>query len=286
MQPLCKRYCRVEFEIAEPDAQNNNAKSVEGLNVRFSIPKYRGQIRGQAKISICNLAREDSVYLTTCMSPWIEIQKQKKIRLFAGYEKHNAMLFDGDILRAIPTQPPDIWLECEAISGYFNNLKTQSFTVHGPVTMPQLGAIAAQMQGLQLRNLARDAQDKQVDNFTYSGGLSNTLKKLNDLGLCVFYVEDNILYMDDAEPEIKEGMAVRLLTEESGLIGLPCPGPSGVECTILLDPSVKLGEAVEIKSKRIPGINGLYYPYSLEHTGELYGNDWYTKLKCARFTYA
>lgn len=286
MPQLPKRYCRVEFEAARPDEQGRNAKSLQGVNVRFSIPKYRGQIRGQAKISVCNLAGEDIAYLTTYMSPWIEIQKQKKIRLFAGYENNNAMLFAGDILRAVPTQPPDVWLECEAIGGYFNNLKTESFTVHGPVTVRQLGAHLAQMQGLSFRCLCKEeTAQKRLDNFCYTGGLSGSIKKLNDLGCGVFYVEDDILFLDDAEPELKAGKTVRLLTEASGLVGIPRPGPIGLECTTLLDPSIKLGEALEVRSSRIPSINGLYYPYALTHEGEFRGNEWYTKLKCARFKY-
>ena len=284
---LPTRRAWVDFQIEKPDENGNNAKRIDGLNVRFNISKTRGQVQGRARISICNLGRRDLEYLTTYMSPWVELQKRKKIQLFAGYEGNTALLFSGDILKALPTQPPDVWLECEALGGYYNNLITESFTLQGPITLKQIAQTLAKRQGL-LFSCQADASvaNQQVDNFCHTGGLTNSLKKLNELGLCVAWIEDGTLCLDAKEPEFKEGANMRVISEDSGLVGVPVPGPLGVDVTVLLDPSLKLGEPVEIRSSLMPSINGVYWPYSLEHTGELRGNEWYTKLKCQRFQYA
>lgn len=284
---LPTRRAWVDFQIEKPDEKGNNAKRIDGLNVRFNISKTRGQVQGRARISICNLGRRDLEYLTTYMSPWVELQKRKKIQLFAGYEGNTALLFSGDILKALPTQPPDVWLECEALGGYYNNLITESFTLQGPITLKQIAQTLAKRQGL-LFSCKADATvaNQQVDNFCHTGGLTNSLKKLNELGLCVAWIEDGTLCLDAKEPEFKEGANMRVISEDSGLVGVPVPGPLGVDVTVLLDPSLKLGEPVEIRSSLMPSINGVYWPYSLEHTGELRGNEWYTKLKCQRFQYA
>lgn len=284
---LPTRRAWVDFQIEKPDENGNNAKRIDGLNVRFNISKTRGQVQGRARISICNLGRRDLEYLTTYMSPWVELQKRKKIQLFAGYEGNTALLFSGDILKALPTQPPDVWLACEALGGYYNNLVTESFTLQGPITLKQIAQTLAKRQGL-LFSCKADASvaNQQVDNFCHTGGLTNSLKKLNELGLCVAWIEDGTLCLDAKEPEFKEGANMRVISEDSGLVGVPVPGPLGVDVTVLLDPSLKLGEPVEIRSSLMPSINGVYWPYSLEHTGELRGNEWYTKLKCQRFQYA
>lgn len=284
---LPKRRAWVDFEIKNPTETGENAKRIEGLNIRFSVAKFRGQVQGRAKISICNLAPQDVAYLTTYMSPWIEIQKQKKIQLFAGYEGKTGLLFSGDILKALPTQPPDVWLDCEALGGYFNNLKTESFTIAGPISIKQVAQQLAVRQDLNFMCVAKEeTASRQIDGFCYTGGLTHSVKKINDLGIGCCWVEDDTLYLGDSEPELTDTVNVRVVDETSGLVGIPVPGPVGVDFTMLLDPSIKLGDPIELRSKRIPTINGIYWPYSVEHTGELRGNDWYTKVKCQRFKYA
>lgn len=284
--PIPKRRAYVDFEIATHTEDGQNAKRIEGLNLRFSVQKFRGQVQGKARISICNLPKEDIEYLTTYMSPWIEIQKQKKIQLFAGYEDNFGMLFSGDILKALPTIPPDVWLNCEALGGYYSNLVTASFTLNGPISVTNVCETLAKKLGVPFVNEAsEEVANKKIDAFCYTGGLTNAVKKINDLGICCVWVENEILHMADNDPKIPKNKGVRLLTEQSGLVGIPEPGPIGLDATMLLDPSIKLGDPIEIRSVRIPSINGIYYPYSLEHVGELRGNEWYTKIKCQRFNY-
>lgn len=283
---LPKRIAYVDFQIKTPQADGENAKRLEGLNVRFSVSKFRGQIQGKARISICNLAAQDIEYLTTYMSPWIEIQKRKKIQLFAGYEDNYGLLFSGDILKAIPTVPPDIWLQCEALGGYYNNLITASFTLNGPISLADICQTVAAKLGVAFVNEAsEDIANYKIDSFNHTGGITNAVKKINDLGIGCVWVDGETMYLADNEPKQDESKQVRLLTENSGLIGLPEPGPIGLNATMLLDPSIKLGEPIEVRSTRIPSINGLYWTYELEHTGELRGNEWYTKIKCKRFDY-
>ena len=100
---LPTRRAWVDFKIEKPDENGNNAKRINGLNVRFNISKTRGQVQGRARISICNLGRRDLEYLTTYMSPWVELQKRKKIQLFAGYEGNTALFLQGGRFRSQPT---------------------------------------------------------------------------------------------------------------------------------------------------------------------------------------
>ena len=283
---LPKRRAYVDFQIKTPQKDGENAKRLEGLNVRFSVSKFRGQIQGKARISICNLAAEDIEYLTTYMSPWVEIQKRKKIQLFAGYEGKVGLLFTGDILKAIPTTPPDIWLHCDALGGYYNNLITASFTMNGPIALADICKTVSEKLGVAFVNEASEnVATYKIDSFSHTGGLTNAVKKINDLGIGCVWVDGETMYLADNEPKKDSSKQVRLLTEQSGLIGIPEPGPIGLNATMLLDPSIKLGEPVEVRSVRMPSINGLYWPYEVEHTGELRGNDWYTKIKCKRFDY-
>ena len=284
--PVRRAY--VDFAIKTPTEQGQNAKRIDGLNIRFNVQKFRGQLQGLARISICNLEKSDLEYLTTYMSPWVEVQKQKRIQLFAGYEGKTGLIFSGDIIKAIPTVPPDVWLNCEAMGGYYNNLLVESFTINGPIAIGDVCQIAASKLGVSFVSRASaDVFGRKIDSFCHTGGLNKCLKKINELGLCCAWIENETLFIDDLEPnKPAEGAPVRLISEDSGMVGIPEPGPIGVDLSILMDPSINLGDPIELKSKIIPSASGIYYPYCLEHTGELRGNEWYTKLKCRRFNYA
>lgn len=284
---LPKRVIIPEFRIENPDQIKvtggedvANAKRLEGISVRFRIEKTLNAVMNKARISLANLARADVEYLTSFTSWALEIEKRKRIRLFAGYEGQNVgLLFDGDITSAQPTIPPDEWLEIEALSGFYDNQNVASISIEGETSFQEICEKVAQELGLSLRFYVKN--NRMVEGFTYQGGARNIIYKLNDLFQACAYQDGQTLYVRDLAQEF-DGNA-KLINEESGLIGIPKPGPLGVDLTVLLDPTIELGKPIKLESKRIPAANGVYYPYALTYEGESRGNPFYTHLKCRRF---
>lgn len=64
---------------------------------------------------------------------------------------------------------------------------------------------------------------------------------------------------------------------------MPKPDSIGCEMTILLDNSIRIGQAIYLTSKTNPTANGQYYIYEFAHTGDLRGNEFYTKIKARRY---
>lgn len=286
-ETLLKRVIIPEFRIENPngiqteDGRVANAKRLEGVSVRFRVEKFMNAVMNKAQISLANLAREDVEYLTTFTSWALAVEKRKRIRLFAGYEGVNVgLIFDGDITKALPTLPPDEWLECEALSGFYDNQNVLSMSIEGETSFKAVCEKVAQELGLSLRFYSK--QNKMIDGFTYLGGARNVLYKLNELFQVCAYEENNTLYVRDMYPS-STTVNAKLISEDSGLIGIPQPGPIGVDLTVLLDPSIELGAPVQLKSRRIPAANGVYYPYALIHEGESRGNPFYTHLRCRRY---
>jgi hypothetical protein len=98
--------------------------------------------------------------------------------------------------------------------------------------------------------------------------------------------------------------AVVLVTPATGLIGVPEQTQNGLEMSVLLNPNIKIGQLVQLKSADVnqyrygldlhsTQINsllaestaklnsqGLYYVMRAEHSGDTRGNAWYSKLTC------
>lgn len=287
---ITKRAIKVEVEVSQVSVNNgqnqttviHNMDMLEGINVRFNITKRRGCVMNKAEIAICNLKTDTVNYLTTINALKLDQENRKVIRLFGGYEGKTGLLFEGDIIRALPSAPPDIWITANCLSGYHNNMKVGSFALQGGVYAKDVCAEVAKQ--LELDFYWKATQNKKIDQFIYQGGLTGAIEGLNQIGGIVAYQEDSTLIVEDLEPapptaeEIIPTYSLR-----SGLIGLPEPDLFGVKFKVLLDPTLKCGQAVRLESEQIPVANGIYYIYSLTHRGELRADPYYTELCCKNF---
>ena len=119
-----KRICYVQIET--PDG----AKQIENIAFKGRVERKMSVVGSTAKVSIANLAKADVEYLTTYTSKYINVGKQKRINLFAGYESTGVgQIFSGDIVSAMPEGMPDTWLNIEAKSNYYNHTNIISYSI-------------------------------------------------------------------------------------------------------------------------------------------------------------
>lgn len=255
-------------------------KELDGIEVKFSVEKLASAVMNKADIDICNLATEDIEYLTSYTSQFIEIAKHKRVRIFAGYEDTGiSLIFDGDIVEALPTLGPDRWLKCKALSGYYNARTPISTVVQGTQPIKNVCAAVAGFLNLSLNYMATST--KTISDFEYTGGKTKAIKELNELGDIVAYEDDGVLVVQDiGQPRTDIG--IRRIDETSGLIGIPKPDAIGVECKVLLDNTLKIGQKIYLESLVIPASCGEYYIYEMKHSGDLRGNEFYTEIKARR----
>ena len=160
---ITKRAIKVEVEVGQQTTQENGQRTVvhtmdalEGINVRFNITKRRGCVMNKAEIAICNLKTDTVNYLTTINALKLDQENRKVIRLFGGYEGKTGLLFEGDIIRALPSAPPDVWITANCLSGYHNNMKVGSFALQGGVYAKDICAeVAKQCQTTTAVSLTR-----------------------------------------------------------------------------------------------------------------------------------
>lgn len=269
----------VEFETPQ------GPKRIEGVDVKFDINLPMSAQMTMAKISICNLSRSDIEYLTTYTSRWIAIAQRKRIRLFAGYDEDHPDgrmpgLFDGDIIQAIPSQPPEIWLECEAMSGAYGSTQMFSKSILVPSTVETIFGQAASW--VDLESEWRATTQKVVKSFEFSGSNQQLIGAVANLGdIEVFQEGETLVAVDSNKAPVRDGV-IREISERSGMVGVPKVDYIGIEATMFLDSRIKRGDTVNFVSKRIPAANGLYYVYNIRHHGHLRGTEFYTTVKARR----
>ena len=260
-------------------------KRLKDIDVKFDVNLAMGAVNTWARISILNLNREDIALLTGFGGQWVERRKRKRIRLFAGYDDTElALIFDGDIINAIPTQPPNVWLHCEAISGAYGSTQMFSRSILVPSNINSVINQAAGWMGLTL-DWQSDSK-KIIEKFDFTGGKTLLMESIAKLGNIIPFEEDGKLVVVDRDAPRRDGPIrdeeIRIISEQTGMVMVPKIDYVGMEATIFLDTRIRRGDSVKLESKTIPSANGPYYVRNLRHHGHLRGISFYTEIKAWR----
>lgn len=268
--------------IVDLETEGRQLARFDGLNVRFTVKKHANGVMNKADISVANLELERMRAIITSASPYFMERKRKIIRLFAGYvtgSEEPPLIYQGEITKAQPTMPPDIWLNMEARTGYYNNQNVVSLGLNGKVNAKEICKTLADNMGVPLNFTA--TQNKDVEGFSHNGGITAAINKINDLGGVIAFEDDQELKVIDAVAP-KTSSYIRRLDQHSGMIGIPQVDHMGVKVKMLLDPAFKIGDRVEIFSEMMPKANGVYWCYALSHHGGLRETDFYTEIETRR----
>ena len=259
----------------------NGEKTIDGLNVRFSVRQMCYAFGSQAQISIFNLSMQDVNYLTL-FSPFFSSKKRNTVKISAGYDNNIVPIFEGDVWQALPTKHgADIVLNIKAVKGLFGGRKITSKVIKNKAKRIPVREVCKQVASwlnTPLNYLA--TSNKVLDTFVMTGNVTEAIKKINSIGDVVAFMEDDQLKVIDVKNP--KGTGTRLVSEESGMVGIPAIDHFGATVKIFMDNTVKLGDKIQLKSKLIPSANGDYYVYCITHDGALREQQFYSTLKCRR----
>lgn len=274
-----KRICYVQIQTPDGD------KEIHNISIKGRITRKMSETGSECEVSIANLSRQDVEYLTTYTSPYVDQSKKKKINVFAGYESTGVgMIFSGDIYSALPEGLPDTWLKIKAKTNYFEQQNIITYSQEAATTKDLATNIASQL-GYELSWQSKS--QKVIDAFNFNGAKAKLLNKLNQFDNFIAYVDNNILYCidkDEEPPRVNEGTneppptysgqsgssqktagSIKVITQDSGLIGLPKPDEYGVKIKVFLDPAVAIGDWFKLVSQRLPIVNGFYQVYEMTY---------------------
>lgn len=249
-----KRVCYVEIETN--DNGTKQLKKLDGLAIKGTVHRKMGSTESDANISIANLTNSDVQYLTTYMSAWVKPQVKKMIRVYAGYfQTGYGRIFEGDITEAIPSDLPDTWLNIKAKALNYAKRIPVSFGVQNSTVKETAQGIAQEL------NLSFDWQatsQKNIGIFDYNGSKGDLVKQYNKLDEVVMYEDNGALKVVDKTAKRDNKNPVKVVSKDSGMIGLPELDEVGVKVKFLIDPSVAIGDWIQVKSVKLPIANGYY----------------------------
>lgn len=272
-------------------------KLLSGLNISFSmqITAAVGE-SGNANITVYNLNREDMGFLSTCAAKWKE--QKSLIQLYAGYEYDDGTndikcIFSGWITQASPEGYPDLALNIKGLTGrewWGNRIDISKANTSVMDLIDYTSSVTNYPVNIQ--KYVRDSNvllNKKIENFSYSGtswGLLDTLQEMigggftpNKDGVFLSTYNDQTFIWTSEDSSTGNTL---LVTEKTGMIGVPEATPLGANITILLNTGVNIGDKIKLQSVRVPILDGIYTVSSFTHTGELRGNTWQTQLYCSR----
>ena len=256
---LDPRIITVSFEV-NGQLKTYTASSFAPFDISATGTKYGNSLQNEAEVTISNLDRATQDYILTETSPYNLNKTPKLLTLSAGRDSYGtAVIYRGNIVSSNVSQPPDIGIKLKCLTGNFKKGYILSRSLPGMATLEQVSAAVASDIGMNLNFQATN--NKNISNYAFGGGALKQIEVLNSMGGINAFVDDDTLIVKDAF--IPLNGTNRILSAETGMIGIPEFTEQGIRVTFLLDNQTTLGSALTIQSVQYPAANGLYVIYKL-----------------------
>lgn len=266
------RIVRVSIEV------DGEFKVYEGLDIVARGQKTADPLQNTCEVTISNLAKETRNYLLTETSPFNANKTPKRLIVEAGRVSLGVTrLFVGEITSASPSQPPDIGLTIKAQTGSFAKGKVVARSGAAKSSLRTLAQGVAADLGV---TLDFQATDKQIANYAFNGAALRQVDALQAAGGVDVFVDDETLVVKDRAQPLQG--RVRLLSADSGMIGIPEVTEHGIRVQMLLDTSTVVGGALEVTSALNPAVNGSYTIYGLDFEVASRSTPFYYTANCRR----
>lgn len=257
---------------------NGKMKSYTDLQIRASGTKYANPIENQCDIQIFNLDKATRDYLLTATSPFNRNRRLKRFIVKAGRKSYGlSKIYEGDIVEAYPSQPPDISINLKSMTKSFLSGSVISTNQAGSASLNDIARIASDYMGTVLDF---QATDRTISNYSYSGAATKQVGAINDLGGLNVYVDDNTFVVKDANSPLRG--KIKVLDAQSGMIGIPEMNEQGLKVTYLLDNVSRLGGLLRVKSEIYPIVSGDYVIYKLSFDISTRDTPFYYIAECKR----
>lgn len=264
-------------EVEQPDG---SFTSYTGLDFKFDV-MISGCTYSRFSVGICGLSRDSLNSLITWPQPE-SYRNPRHVKVYAGYEDGGeSLIAQGGIFSAIPTPPPNVWLNIEAckflenrrpiegeppINGSFIEIFTRVGHICGMDTQTERGVWSVL------------PKDKDTYDFEFTGSVELLPQKLADAFNLNIYEKDGRLIADVKRKEYSSPSNAITLDRESGLLGVGTIEYNKASVTTRLNPAYELFTWVDLKSERIPQADDKYWVTNVRHTGHLRGDEWRTTL--------
>ena len=238
-----------EVVVGQRYTGKSPVKPATGLSFKtrtnFSVEKTVESTPNNAKVSIYNLSQQSRTFLE---------QKNMVLFLSVGYQEALSTLFIGDITRIeTKRQGADVITSIESGDGELA-LRTSHVEISLEANATNVQAMKAAIDALNITLGSTDGIKTKVykKGFTFSGTAKELLDTLTRQLNLEWSVQDGeLIILPKNGPDGQEAVVV---TPDTGLIGFPTKTKDGLEFVSLLNPRIRPGRVVIVRSKQFYGV--------------------------------
>lgn len=276
--PLFKRCYKLSIDIGNirKTYQELSGDDVS-LKIDFDVDMSVNGSFSKGNITIIGLPQNDIALLSTNRNKDGTL-KPSKLSLEVGYLNILGQILQGNIIEAEANfTAPDQSIRLGVMSAYESGQTQTSASLAKNATFRDIAQAVASANKLTLK-YDLSIPNKVIGDYSFRGTPFQQVQRLRE------YMPDDVdiaIRNDILEVKNKKAPASARkikIDSDSGLIGDPAPTLQGCNIRTLLNPALKVNDYVELKSARIPQLNGLYRIIELKHRGTNRGDLWESAL--------
>lgn len=283
---------------------DGNALDLSALRFAFAIRRGDIQTPNSADIRVYNVAPNTAKGIQQ-ITPAPEFSR---VVVQAGYEGNYAVIFDGEIkqVRRGRESQMDTYIDISAADGdSAYNYSVLAMSLAAGATSPA-NQVEQIVQGMASNGITKGyTPDLSTNNLPRGkaiyGMAKDELRKVAKTTQTSWSIQDgkvNLVPLTAYMPG-----EIPVITSKTGMVGLPEQTQNGIKIKLLLNPNIKIGQAIKLDNASIQQYrynlalnqqaqneattlynklddDGLYYVMIADHNGDTRGNDWYTDITC------
>jgi len=283
----------------------DKGKAIDLSTLRFRFAIRRGDLQtpNSADIRVYNVSDSTADRIRQIL-PQPEFTR---VVIRGGYDGNFGILFDGEIkqVRRGRESSTDTYIDITAADGdsAYNFSMTSLSLAAGSTPKDHVAAV---LQGMAEHAVTKgyipDLPGNPLPRGKVMYGMSrDEMRKIARNTQTAWSIQDGKLNMIPETAYIPGDVPV--ITSATGMIGLPEQTQNGIRVRTLLNPNLKIGQAVQLDNKSIQGYrfglginqqpgnlmaeqsiktnaDGLYYVMIADHVGDTRGTEWYSDLLC------
>lgn len=271
-----KRILELSIQIGDTLKTFGSRDKENMLQIDFNIKKSARGAPSSGEITVYGLAKSDIAFIATNFNPQTGQLKPSIVSLSGGYDSNIAELLSGNIITATPNlDTPNYSIKLEVQQGFVNNLKNNavSYSIENATLMQICENIAKNNEvPLDFRG-----KNRNVGDYAFAGSPFYQIVKFRETYRDKdIFIAGGKLVVQDIDYSSKRIYSV---SNKTGMIGNPKPTPMGCEVEMLLNPFLEVGDCIDLKSLKLPQLDGIYSILELTHIGGNRSTQWASKIK-------
>ena len=263
----------------------------EMFDMKFDGLKF-GDFYSTFTCSILGLTREH-INALTVWDKGQALQKKRYIEVYAGYSSNgddmSKPIFAGYVMNAIPTSPPEMWMNFECIRAWDKDQCVTGVETMRDASPRQILQKIAEILEVDFNLTSFMSStikwDEEKHTFSFAGKkkVQLTYDFANQFN-CICIDQNGTLVAADRREWLKAPKRIaREVSQDTGMLAVGNVDIAGAKIIHRLDNSFSLLSWVNVQSRLIPKMDArTYYVRAFRHTGHLRGDKWQKELELIR----